>query len=188
MVWFTCSPRDFQESLQHHNLKASVLQPSAFFIVQISQQYKTTGKAITLTICNFVSKVMSLLFHILPMFLITFLLRSKFLLISWLQSPSTAILELKKIKSVTTSTLPPSVFHEVMWLDVMILGFWILSFHSLLSHSRGSLIQSPLSIYDSPSKLDISYKLTQTPFFPASSKPKDNEFQRAKSSPLSFYL
>ena len=100
--------------LQHHSSKALILQCLAFFMVQLSHQYKTTGKTITLTICNFVTKVMSLLFNILSMFLIAFLPRSKCLLISWLQSPSTAIWELKKINSVTTSTLSPSICHEVM--------------------------------------------------------------------------
>ena len=90
--------------LQHHSLKASILQGSAFFIVQFSHPYMTTGKTIALTRWTFVSKVMSLLFNMMYRFVIAFLPRSKHLLISWLQSPSAVILEPKKIKSVTVST------------------------------------------------------------------------------------
>ena len=89
--------------LQHHSSKASILQCSAFFIVQISHLYMTTGKTIALTIWTFVSKVMSLLFNMLSRLVIAFLPRSKCLLISWLQSLSAVILEPKKIKSVTVS-------------------------------------------------------------------------------------
>ena len=91
--------------LQHHNSKASILQHSAFDIVQISHPYMTTGKTITLTIQTFINKVMSLLFNMLSRFVILFLSRSKGLLISWLQSPSTVILEPKKIKLIIASTL-----------------------------------------------------------------------------------
>ena len=91
--------------LQHHSSKASVLRPSAFFIVQLSHLYMTTGKTIAVTIQIFVGKVISLLFNTLSRFVIAFLPRSKCLLILWLQSPSTVILEPKK-KSVTVSTLP----------------------------------------------------------------------------------
>ena len=97
--------------LQHHSLKASVLQPSAFFIVQLSHPYMTTGKTIALTKWTFVGKVISLLFNILSTLVITFLPRSKRLLISWLQSSSAVILEPPKIKFVTVS---PSISHEVM--------------------------------------------------------------------------
>ena len=89
--------------LQHHSSKASIFQRSAFFMVQLSHSYKTTKKTIPLTRRTFVGKVMSLLFNMLSRLLITFLPRSKCLLISWLQSPSTMILEPKKIKSVTVS-------------------------------------------------------------------------------------
>ena len=89
---------------QHHSLKASVLGHSAFFMVQLSNPYMTTGKTITLTIQTFVSKVMSLLLNMLSRFVIVFLPSSKRLLISWPQSPSAVILELKKIKSATVST------------------------------------------------------------------------------------
>ena len=109
--------------LQHHTSKASVLWCSAFFIVQLSHPYMTTGKTITLTRCNFVDKVMSLLLNMLSRLVITFLPRSKHLLISWLQSPSAVILEPPKIKSVTISTVSPSTSHEVMGPDAMILVF-----------------------------------------------------------------
>ena len=95
--------------LQHHSLKASILWCSAFFMVQLSHPYVTTGKTIGLTIQTFVSKVMSLLFNTLSRFVIAFLRRSKCLLISRLQSPCIVILEPKKIKSVTVSIFPPSV-------------------------------------------------------------------------------
>ena len=109
--------------LQHHSSKASVLQHSAFIIVKLSHPYMTTGKTIGLTRWTFVGKVMSLLFNMLSSLVIAFLPRSKHLLISWLQSPSTVILEPKKIKSVTVSIVSPSVHHEVMGLDAMILVF-----------------------------------------------------------------
>ena len=108
---------------QHHSSKASVLQCSAFFTVQLSHPYMTTGKTIALTRRTFVGKVMSLLFNMLSRFVIAFLPKSKRLLISWLQSPSAVILEPKKIKSVTVSIVSPSICHEVMGLDAMILVF-----------------------------------------------------------------
>ena len=91
--------------LQHHSSKASILWHSAFFIVQLSHPYMTTGKTIAMTRWTFVGKVMSLLFNMLSRLIITFLPRSKRLLISWLQSPSALILEPPKIKSVTVSTV-----------------------------------------------------------------------------------
>ena len=109
--------------LQHHSSKASILQRSAFFIVQLSLPYMTTGKFIALTVWTFVSKVMSLLFNTLSRFVIAFLPRSKHLLISWLQSPSTVILEPPKRKSLTVSIVSPSVRHEAMGPDAMILVF-----------------------------------------------------------------
>ena len=109
--------------LQHHSSKASIFWCSAFFIVQLSHPYMTTGKTIALTRWTFVGKVMSKLFNMLSRFFITFLPRSKRLLISWLQSPSTVILEPKKIKSATVSTVSPSIFHEVVGPDTMILLF-----------------------------------------------------------------
>ena len=97
--------------LQHHSLKASIFQCSAFFMVQLSHLYMTTGKTITLTRWTFVSEVMSLLFNMLSRLVIAFLPRSKHLLISWLQSPSVEILEPRKIKPDTVSTVSPSISH-----------------------------------------------------------------------------
>ena len=98
--------------LQHHSSKASILLHSAFFIVQLSHPYMSTGKTIALTRWNFIGKVMSLLFNMLSRLVITFLPRSKLLLISWLQSPSAVILEPQKIKSAIVSTVSPSICHE----------------------------------------------------------------------------
>ena len=109
--------------LQHHSSKASILQHSAFFMVQLSHPYITTGKTIALTRWTCVGKVMSLLFNMLSRLIITFLPRSKRLLISCLQSPSAVILESRKIKSATVSTVSPSICHEVMGADAMILVF-----------------------------------------------------------------
>ena len=109
--------------LQHHSLKASVLRCSAFFMVQLSHPYMTTRKTTALTIWTFVSKVMSLLFNMMSRFVIACLPRSKHLLISWLQSPFTVILEPKKIKSVNASTFFPSICHKATRLDAMILVF-----------------------------------------------------------------
>ena len=114
--------------LQHHSSKASILQRSAFLIVQLSHPYMTTGKTIALTRWTFVSKVMSLLFNMLSRSVITFLPRNTHLLISWLQSPSAVILEPRKIKSATVSTVSPSICHEMIGLDAVILVFWMLSF------------------------------------------------------------
>ena len=106
--------------LQHHSSKASIVWCSVFFIVQLSHPYMTTGKTIPLIRWTFFSKVMSLLFNMLSRLVIAFLPRSKCLLNSWLQSPSAVILELKKIKSATVS---PSISHEVMGPDAIILVF-----------------------------------------------------------------
>ena len=111
--------------LQQHSSKAAILQCSAFFIVQLSHPYKTTGKTIALTRQTFVGKVMSLLFNMLSGLAIAFLRRSKHLLISWLQSTSAVILEPPKIKSLTVSIISPSICHEVMGPDAMILVFWM---------------------------------------------------------------
>ena len=109
--------------LQHHSSKAPIFRCSAFFTVQLSHPYMTTGKTIALTRWAFVGKVMSLLYNMLSRLVITFLPKSKCLLISWLQSPSSVILEPKKIKSDTVSTVSPSISHEVMGRDAMILAF-----------------------------------------------------------------
>ena len=109
--------------LQHHSSKASIFWRSAFFIVQLSHPYMTTGQTIAFTRWTFVGKVMSLLLKMLSRLVITFLPRSKRLLISWLQLPSAVILEPKKIKFATVSFVSPSYCHEVMGVDAMILVF-----------------------------------------------------------------
>ena len=109
--------------LQHHSSKASVLWHSVFFTVQLSHPYMTTGKTIALTRWIYVGKIMSLLFNMLSRFVIAFLPGSKCVLISWLQSPSTVILEPPKIKSDTVSTVSLSISHEVMGPDAMIFVF-----------------------------------------------------------------
>ena len=131
--------------LKHHSSKASLLWHSAFFIFQLSHPYMTTGKTIALTRKTFVGKVMSLLFNMLSRLVITFLPRSKRLLISWWQSPSAVILEPKKIKSATASIVSPSICHELMGPDAMTLVFWMLSFKptfslSSFTSSRGFLV------------------------------------------------
>ena len=108
--------------LQHHSSKASIIQHSAFFIVQLSHLYMTTGKNKALTRW-IIGKVMFLLFNMLSKLVIAFLLRSKHLLISWLQSPSAVTLEPRKIKSAPVSTVSPSISHEVMGPDAMIIVF-----------------------------------------------------------------
>ena len=107
--------------LQHHSSKVSILQCSAFFIVQLSHPYMTTRKTVALTRWTFVDKVMCLLFNMLSRLVITFLPRSKCLLISWLRSPSAVILEPPKIKSATVSSVSPSICYKVMGLGAMIL-------------------------------------------------------------------
>ena len=115
--------RTLNSLLQNHSLKASILLHLPFFIVQLSHPYMTTEKTIALTRRTFVGKEMSLLLNMLSRLVITFLPRSKLLLISWLQSPSVVILEPKKIKSVIVSIVSPSIPHEVMGQDAMILVF-----------------------------------------------------------------
>ena len=128
--------------LQHHSSKVLVIQCSAFFIVQLSHPYMNTGKTIALTRWTFVSKIMPLIYNMLYRLVIDFLPRSKHLLISWLQSPSAVILESKKIKfSVTISIVSPSVFHEVIGLNAMILVFLMLSFKLAFSLSSFTFIK-----------------------------------------------
>ena len=115
--------RTLKSLLQHHSSKASILRHSAFFIVQLSHPHMTTRKSITLSRQTFVGKVMSLFFSMLSRLIIAFLPRSRYLLISWLQSPFAVILEPLKIKSATVSTVSPSICHEVMGPDAMILVF-----------------------------------------------------------------
>ena len=121
--------------LQHHSSKASILRHSAFFKAQLSHPYMTTGKTIASTRRTFVGEVMPLLFNTLSRLVITFLPRSKHLLVSWLQSPSAVILEPNKIKSLTVFIVCPSICHEVMGPDAMILVFWTLSFKPAFSLS-----------------------------------------------------
>ena len=127
--------------LQHYSLKASILQCSTFFIVQLSHPYMTTGKTIALTRCTFVDKVISLLFNILSRLVRTFLPRSKCLLISWLQSPSAVISEPPKIKSATVYTVSPFICHEVMGADAMIFIFWMLSLKPTFSLSSFTFLK-----------------------------------------------
>ena len=127
--------------LQHHSSKASILRHSVFFIVQLSHPYMITGKTIALIRQTFVGKVMSLLFNMLSRLVVTFLPRSKRLVISWLQSPSAVILEPKKIKLLTVSIVSPSICHEVMGPDAMILVSWMLSFKPTFSLSSFTFIK-----------------------------------------------
>ena len=114
---------------------------STFFIVQLSHPYTTTGKAIALTRWTFVGKIMSLLFNMLCRLVIAFLPKSKCILISWLRPPPEVILEPPKIKFLTISIVSPSIFHEVMGLDAMILGFWMLNFKPTFSLSSFTFIK-----------------------------------------------
>ena len=126
---------------KHHNSKSSILWCSAFFIVQLSHPYNNTGETIALTRQTFFGKVISLLFNMLARLVMAFLPRSKHLLISWLQSPSSVVLEPKKIKPATVSTVSPSIHHEVMGLDDMILILWVLSFKPTFSLFSFTLIK-----------------------------------------------
>ena len=130
--------------IQHHSSKGSIVRYSAFLIAQFSHPYMTTGKTIALTRWTFVGKAMSLLFNMLFRLFITFLPRSKHLLISCLQSPSTVILEPLKIKFTTVSTVSPSICHEVMGPDAMILIFWELSLKPTSSLSSFTFIKGLL--------------------------------------------
>ena len=127
--------------LQHHSSNRSIPLCLAFFMAQFSHSYMTTGKTIVLTRLTFVGKVMSLLFNTLSRFVIAFLPRSKHLLISWLQLSSAVILEPKKIKFFTVSIVAPSICLEVMWLDAMILDFWMLNFKLAFSLSSFTYIK-----------------------------------------------
>ena len=147
-------------TIQKHQFCSA--QPS--LCVQLSDSYITTGKTVALTIQTFVSKMMSLLFNMLSRFVIAFLPRSKYLLISWLPSPSTVILEPKKIKSVTASAFSPSIWHKVMGLDAMILVFWMLSFKPAFSLYSFTFIKR-LFISSSLSAILISACVSSSPVF-----------------------
>ena len=136
------------KSLQHHSSKHQFFSAqlfffffSAFYMVQLSHLYMTTGKTIALTRWTFVGKVMSLLLNMLSRLIIAFLPRSKCILILWLQSLSTVILEPKKIKSVTVSIVSSSIYHEVMGPDTMIFVFWMFSFKPSFSLSSFTFIK-----------------------------------------------
>ena len=150
--------------LQHHSSEASILRHSAFFTVQLSHPYINTGKTIALTRRTFVGKVMSLLFNMLSRLVITFLPRSKHLLISWLKSPSTVILEPRKIKSATVS---PSISHEVVGPDAMIFVFWMLSFKPTFSLSSFTFIKRLFSSSLSAIRVVSSAYLRLLIFLPA---------------------
>ena len=139
ICWISLQSKYSQESSPTPQFKS--INSSAFLTVHLSHPYMTTGKTIALARRTFVGKVMSLLFHMLSRLVITFLPRSKHLLISWLQSPSAVILEPLKIKSVTFSTVSLSIYHEVMGLDAMILVFWMLSFKSTFPLSSFTFIK-----------------------------------------------
>ena len=133
--------------LQHHSAKATILWHSAFFMAQISDPYMNTGQTIPLTIWTFVSKVMFLLFNMLSRLVITFIPRRKCLLISWLQSLSTVILEPNNIKSETVDIFSLPIYHEVMGPDAMILDFWMLRFKPDFSLSCFTFIKWLFSSY-----------------------------------------
>ena len=142
MDWFDLAVQGTLKGLlQHHSSKASILHYSAFFLVQFSHPYMTTGKTIALTRWTFVGKITSLLFNMLSRLVIAFLPRSRCLLISWLQSPSAVIWEPKKIKAATVSIVFPPICHEVIELDAMIFAFLMLSFKPTFSLSSFSFIK-----------------------------------------------
>ena len=142
--WISLQPKGLKSHLQHHSSKASILWHSAFFKIQLSHPYMTTGKTIALTRWTFVGKVMCLLFNMLSRLVIAFLSRSKCLLISRLQSLSAVILEPKKIKSLTVSIVSPSICREMMGQDAMNPRFWMLSFKPTFSLSFYHLYQEAL--------------------------------------------
>ena len=135
--------RTLKSLLQHHSWKASILRGSTFFTVQLSHPYMTTGKIIALTRQTLVGKVMSLVLNMLSRLVITFLPRSKCLLISWLQPPSAVILEPPKMKSNTVFPVSPSICYEVMGPNDMIFVFWMLSFKPTFSLSSFTFYSLP---------------------------------------------
>ena len=143
--WISLQSKGFSRVFSNITVQKHHLWHSVFFIFQFSHPYMTTGKTIALTRWTFVDNVMFLLFNMLSRFVIAFLPRSKCLLISWLQSPSAVILEPRKIKSATVFTVSPSIYHEVVGLDAMILIFWMLSFKWTFSLCSFILIKSLFS-------------------------------------------
>ena len=165
------------EDSQYHSSKASILGHSAFFMVQLSHPYMTTGKTITLARWTFVSKVMFLFLNTLSRFVIAFLSRRKCLLISWLRSLSTVILELKKIKSVTVSISPPCVCHGVMGLDAMTFVFWRLSFKPAFSLYMCSSDFSYGIMLPDLSPRFLLHALDLKVYWPSHSHPKLNKLE-----------
>ena len=168
--------------LQHHSSKASILWCSAFFTVQLSHLYMTTGKTIASTRWTFVDQVKSLLLNMLSRLVITFLPSSKHLLISWLQSPSAVILEPKKIKSDTISTVSPSISYEVMGPNAMILVFLMLSFKPEFSLSSFTFIKRLFSSSSLPAiRVMSSAYLRLLIFLPAILNPAWFQFESRKA-------
>ena len=149
--------RTLKSLLQNGSLKASNLQCSAFFMVQLSYPYMTIRKTLALIRCTFVSKIMSLLFNMLSRLVIAFLPRSKRLLMSWLQLPSAVVLESKKTKSLTVSIVSPSICYEVMGPDATIFAFLMLSFKPDFSFSSFTFIKR---LFSSSSLSAISVMLS----------------------------
>ena len=150
--------------LQHHSSKASILQLSAFFMVQLSHLYVITRKTIALITQTFVGKVMYLLFNMLSRFIIAFLPRSKHLLISWLQSPSTVIWEPEKIKPASVSTFFPFICHEVMGPDAMLFIFLNVDFF-FFRNSLNTFLLSTYYVYQTLTQMlvvQIQQKRKQT--------------------------
>ena len=151
LVGAPCSPRDSQESSPTPQFKSINSSALSFLYSPTSHPYMTTGKTIASTRWTFVGKVMSLLFNMLFRLVKTFLPRSKCLLILWLQSPCAVILECQKIRSATISTVSPSICHEVMGLDAMILVFWVLCLKPTFSLFSFTLIKrlfrKPLNLF-----------------------------------------
>ena len=146
MDWFDfLAVKTLKSLLQHHSSKALILRCSVFFMIQLSHPYMTTGNNIALTRRSFVNKVISLLFNVLSMFDIASLPRNKHLLISWMQSPSAAILGPQKMESLTVSIVSPSICHEVMDPDAMIFVFWMLSFRTTFSLSSFTFMKKLFS-------------------------------------------
>ena len=160
--------RTLKSLLQHHSSKASILRRSAFFTVQLSHPHIPTGKTIALRRQTLVGKVLSLVFNMLSRLVITFLLRSQSLFISWLQSPSAVILEPPKIKTATVSTVSPSICLEVMGPDALTLVFWMLSFKPIFSLSSFTFTQRLFSSSSlSAIKVVLSAYLRLLKFLPA---------------------
>ena len=163
--WVSLQSKELSSLFQHHSSEASILQDSAFFIAQLLHPYMTTGKTIALASWTCVGKVMSMLFNMLSRLVITFLPRSECLFISWVQSPSAVILEPKNIKkSVTVS---PSISHEVMGPDTMILVFWKLNFKPTFSLSSFTFIKRLFSSSLSAIRVVSSAYLRFPIFLPA---------------------